>query len=295
MNSPYVFGQKLYDSYENVIGEFSRLQSVGFLQNPNDFAQYLLVAASLLMFTWKPGRRLRNVLLVWLPMAYLMWGVWATHSRGGLIGLSVVVFFLLEKRIGRISSLLVAGTLLRLLFLANGAGPRLTSLHDPSVAGRIDAWEGGIQMLTTSPLFGVGFKLFQSKYPALTAHNSFVLCFAELGILGYLFWLGLIVFSVTDLNRILRNENTPGCTPDAVRCAGAIRTALFSFLITAWFLSRTYTMTFYLLLGMAVAMRQLLLHRKTEPLIDLPRWALTFTCAAVSIVAVCATIWLKSL
>jgi putative inorganic carbon (HCO3(-)) transporter len=254
-----------------------------------------LVAASLLMFTWKPERWRRNALLVWLPMAYLLWGVWATHSRGGLIGISVVVFFVLEKRIGKISSLVAAGTLLGFLFLANGAGPRPVSLHDPSVAGRVDAWKAGIQMLTTSPVFGVGFKLFQSKYPDLTAHNSFVLCFAELGMLGYLFWLGLIVFSVTDLNRILRNENTPGWTSDAVRGAGAIRTALFSFLITAWFLSRTYTMTFYLLLGMAVAMRQLFLQRETEPRIDLPRWALTFACAAVSIVAVCATIWLKSL
>ena len=54
--SQYVFRQHIYNAQGYVVGEFPRLQSVGFLEDPNDFAQYLLIAASLLTLAWAPGR-----------------------------------------------------------------------------------------------------------------------------------------------------------------------------------------------------------------------------------------------
>jgi hypothetical protein len=103
----------------------------------------------------------------------------------------------------------------------------------------------------------VGFQLFGAHNPSLTAHNSLLLCLAELGIFGSLFWLGLIVFSIMDLNTIVGNDTALAQAPDLVGCANGVRIALFTFVGTAWFLSRTYVMTLYLLIGMAAAARQL--------------------------------------
>jgi O-antigen ligase len=257
--SQYVYRQHIYNTQGDVIGEFARLQSVGILQDPNAFAQYLLVAASLLTMAWAPGRWRRNLAFVMLPTGYLLYGVLVTHSRGGLIGLSIFVFFLLEKRFNRIISLVLAGSLLRVLFWAGAAGPRSisASLSDPSTAGRLDAWRSAIVMFRASPVFGVGFQMFRLHYPSLTAHNSLLLCLAELGILGGLVWLSLIVFSLWDLNRIGQNDSRLAQEPELLSIANGVRIALFTFLGTSFFLSSTYVMTLYVLIGMAAAARQL--------------------------------------
>ena len=271
LESQYVLQQHIYNAQGDVIGAFPRLQSVGFLQNPNDFAQYLLVAASLITVAWLPGRWWRNLAVVTLPMAYLLYGILVTHSRGGLIGLAILVFFLLEKKFGKIISFVLAGSLLRLLFWAGAAGPRSISISpsDPATAGRLDVWRTGIAMFRASPVFGVGFQLFGVHNPSLTAHNSLLLCLAELGIFGSLFWLGLIVFSIVDLNRIVGNDTVLAQAPDLVGCANGVRIALFTFVGTAWFLSRTYVMTLYLLIGMAAAARRLFdLNRRARGSID---------------------------
>jgi putative inorganic carbon (HCO3(-)) transporter len=272
LQSQYVYRQHIYNSQQDVIGEFPRLQSVGFLEDPNAFAQYLLVAVGLLTLAWGLGRwqlnlkgnLKRNLALVLLPSAYLLYGVLVTHSRGGLVGVAILVFFLLEKRVGKIISLVLAGGLLRCLFWMGAAGPRAISLADPATAGRIEIAQKSIEMSRSSPLFGVGFHMFgaHNLSSPLTAHNSLLLCLAELGIFGTLFWLGLIVFSILDLNRILRNDIPP--TKQAAGLAGtanAVRIALFTFFGTALFLSQTYAMTLFLLLGMAAAARQLFPHR----------------------------------
>jgi O-antigen ligase len=199
-----------------------------------------------------------------LLSAYLLYGVAVTHSRGGLVGLAILVFFLLERRAGKIISLVVAGGLLRCLFWMGAAGPRAISLADPATAGRIEVAQKSIEMSRSSPLFGVGFHMFgaHNSSSTLTAHNSLLLCLAELGIFGTLFWLGLIVFSILDLNRILRNDTTrTQQAPGLAGSANAVRIALFTFFGTALFLSQTYTMTLFLLLGMAAAARQLFLDK----------------------------------
>jgi hypothetical protein len=241
LNSQYVYRQHIYDSQGDAIGEFPRLQSVGILEDPNGFAQYLLVAVSLLTLAWTAGRFKRNIALVILPAAFLLYGVLVTHSRGGLIGLAVLVFFLLEKRFGKIISLAIAAGLLGILFWAGAPGPRPTSIspRDPATVGRVGVGQSGITMVRTSPLFGVGFNMFRVHNPSLTAHNALLLCLSELGIFGVLFWLGLIVLSIWDLHKI--------------DDANGIRIALFTFLATGLFLPSTYVMTFFLLLGMAAA------------------------------------------
>ena len=54
-DSQYVYRQNFYTAKGDVVDEFPRLQSVGFLEDANGFAQYLLVAASLLTLAWSPG------------------------------------------------------------------------------------------------------------------------------------------------------------------------------------------------------------------------------------------------
>lgn len=291
-SSQYVIQQLVTSAQGEVVSTFPRLRSVGIVQDPNDFSQFLLVCMSLLAMAWRPGRRLANLTLVILPGAYMLYGIYATRSRGAVIGLGMLVFLLLEKRLSRKMSIVLTAGILALLMLSDVAGGRAFSLSEGSAAGRVEEWGAGIGMLKASPLFGVGYDLFLNQQD-LTAHNSFVLCFAELGVVGYLLWLGLIVSTVTGLNGILRD--TAEQEPETVRCARVVRAALFVFLVTAWFLSRTYAVTLYVLFGMCTALIWLVQNgTEIQPEPAQPRWRLTAGLAVASILVVYAAVRLKN-
>jgi hypothetical protein len=135
-------------------------------------------------------------------------------------------------------------------------------------------------MLRSHPVFGVGAGGFTDYHP-LTAHNSFVLAIAELGVFGYFFWLAIVTFSVLMLYQLVRAKrpdalpvepvasNTAG---DAVpaqstqaeepnwdawqRVSRALMYSLVGTLVSAFFLSRTYAPNLYLLVGLIVAAHQ---------------------------------------
>ena len=59
---------------------------------------------------------------------------------------------------------------------------------------RVAAWVTGLGIFKAHPVFGIGIDNFSDyNETGNTAHNSYVLCLAELGMFGYFFWMGMIV------------------------------------------------------------------------------------------------------
>lgn len=228
-----------------------RIRSVGFLRDPNDFAQTLvMVLPWLFMFTPATGSLLKQTWRV-LPLASLIFlTLNHTHSRGGLLGLAAMLIFSLKTRLGNVKT----GALLALAFgafqfLGLGGGREISS-KEQSANERIEAWADGMLMLKQHPLFGVGYGNF-TEHHLRTAHNSYVLCFSELGLLGYFFWIGLIVMGMKSVNRVI------ACAPpgsDSQRLATLLRISMIGFLVCAWFLSRTYIPTLYILMALGVCL-----------------------------------------
>lgn len=277
-----------------------RIRGLGFLNDPNDFAQFLLVLMPFMWTAWRKQALLRNFCLVVVPTALVLWAVVLTQSRGALLGFGAILLFLLRSRFGNtkgvaLTLVLVAG------IMASGAWQRgELSVHEDSAAGRVEAWGNGISMWKSSPVWGVGFGRFgyrNEDQAGLTAHNSFVLCFAELGILGYLVWLSLITATLLDLNSILETRDTDDpADDDLIRLAIAIRLSLIAYLVTAWFLSRTYVVTLYVLLGIAVAVVQIA-DRETEASIRAtPSRAFAWSTGAAmaSVVLLYCTLWIRA-
>jgi len=274
---------------------YKRVCGLGVLHDPNDFAQFLLVGLTFLGLFWKKGNAVGSIILLGLPASILIYAMYLTFSRGVLFGMAVVAFVTVSRRIGALPSAMLACVLFGLMLVMNFGGGREISIHESSAAGRIVAWGAGIAQLKHFPVFGAGFGQF-TEYNDLTAHNSFVLCFAELGLFGYFFWLSLILVTVWGLEGLTK---IPVKTADDVRfarCATTIRAALYGFLATAWFLSRTYTETLYILLALAAV----LIHMRREAYpwlsISMRRWApVTIALQAVSVVVFYLTVRLRSL
>jgi hypothetical protein len=258
-----------------------RIRGLGAVNDPNDLAQYFVAVLPMIWLFWSKGRSLRNTMLVLVPTAFLLVGLALTRSRGGMIALIVVIAVGLKPKLSRSGSL-VATVLATILLL----GVNFTGGRDVSVeAGqeRIGAWSEGLEFLKSAPVFGIGFGEFGDRND-ITAHNSFLLCAAELGMVGYFFWMGLLVVSFSDLGRILRPslaateplvDESPG--PDWMHawvahpatsepadgdpllwnlepCARAVRLATIGFLAAGWFLSRSYVVILFIFLGLATAL-----------------------------------------
>jgi hypothetical protein len=225
-----------------------RIKALGFLADPNDFAQCLVCLMPLLWLAWRERRPFRNAVLVLVPAALATWGVLLTRSRGGLIALGGVLAAALILRLGprwRRPAALAAVAL---------AVPGFVALFgyaqsDSSAASRIEAWSAGLVMLRSSPIWGIGYDYFADTYDGRVAHNSFVQCFAETGLVGYFIWLALIVVTFARLSALERDAQYPAAT----RWARALLVSLIGFLVAALFLSRTTSPMLFLLVSLPAA------------------------------------------
>ncbi|MGD0870442.1 MAG: O-antigen ligase family protein [Bryobacteraceae bacterium] len=271
-----------------------RVNGYGILNDANDFAQFLLIGLAFLGVSWRKGDPIRNFILVLLPGSILIYTIYLTGSRGAIFGLAAIAFVVISRRMSMVQSAVLAGLVVVTLVLGKFGRGADISLHESSAAGRVMAWGSGISQLRSDPLFGVGFGQF-IEYSDMTAHNSFVLCFAETGFFGYFFWLALLVTSALGLEGLNKLPvNTPE-DADFARCVTAVRAALYTFLATAWFLSRTYHETLYIILALATVL--ICLRREEFPATDLPlvRWApLTFVVQVASVLAIYAIIRLRA-
>lgn len=244
-----------------------RIRSVGFLSDPNDFAQSIIVVAPwLLMLGYSHKRAGQRILMVLPLLVCAGYTLMLTHSRGGILGTAAAGLFVVKMYVSpaNFARLLLAGGLAAALSMGGLGGDRAMSSKEQSASERIDAWNDGLMMLKGNPLLGVGYGNF-TEHHHRTAHNSFVLCFAETGLAGYSLWLGMIIIAIKSLNRVIACSE-PGSVSS--HYAGLLRASIVGFLVCAWFLSRTFVPTLYLLLAMAVCL--LYTTRKAYPLTPHP-------------------------
>jgi putative inorganic carbon (HCO3(-)) transporter len=261
----------------------SRIQALGFMNDPNDLAMALVVGLGLLGGLWTPRRPLPNLLLAAAAGAFV-YGIYLTRSRGGMVALVVVLWRIAASRVGRIAALFV------LVALAAGAtaldfgGRALSTELDASASERLVAWVEGFEMLKSQPMLGVGYGQFLDHH-TLTAHNSLVLCFAETGLVGCFFWVGLFVVTGLELRAL---KNLPGDEPfDGVvrRWAEGLQLSLIGFGAAAFLLSRTFVPTLYLIIGLSAALAAIARNaNRSVPLPRLPELGmLVLACELISI------------
>lgn len=238
---------------ETKASDLVRVRGLGQVSDPNDLALVLVATLPFLGLAWKERRAFRNIVVVGVPGALIVYGVYLTRSRGGMLGVLAVLFATLVQRVSRTKALLATAAMAAVLVAANFTGGRAISTSDDSAEGRVEAWSEGLDMLRSNPVLGVGFRNF-TEHNSLTAHNSFVLCFAELGVVGYFFWMGLLVVAILQIQEVRRSVEH-GFEADRLRQHAQLLNVAFSgVLVTAFFLSRTYNPVLYLFVGLALAL-----------------------------------------
>ena len=251
--------------WTGIVPKEGRPYYVGIFSDPNDLGELFVIAVGFALYLLSTGRRGLERLFLWCSVGWVCYGTILTNSRGALLATLTVVALEGWRRFGKVA--VTVGAVLAVPALL--AVTRLSQLSagEESANGRLEAWYEGIQLLRSSPVFGVGFGNF-TNYNELTAHNSIILPMAELGIPGLTIWLGIIWYCIRMLwwvgygphakmekSQPLKDRKGLSDEP-VVREILAGRGLLMTFIgygVGAFFLSQSYSAPLFLFCGFMVA------------------------------------------
>jgi putative inorganic carbon (HCO3(-)) transporter len=241
-------------------GGARRIRYLGPLSDPNDLGMFLVMSLPLLFYF---KERIPSILrfTAWCGIGLVLYGVYLTNSRGTLLATVSLVALWFWRKYGTTKFFVIGLGSSPILLIASSSFREISS-EDESSQGRLDAWYQGIDMLKSNPLFGVGQGAF-TDYHELTAHNSFVLAFAELGVIGCFIWVALLMVTLISLTNINKQNYLPegyACTrlqqhvmQEEAKTAITLIYSILAFMVSGFFLSRTYIPILYLYLGLSAA------------------------------------------
>lgn len=168
--------------------DLRRIRGLGFVHDPNDLAQ-VLVSLIPMVFLWRARSWFVTVMLCLPPVALLVTGMYFTHSRGGALALMATLVVALRRKLGTVPAAVLAGSLFAASLAIGWSGGRDVSME--AGGDRLDAWSTGLDFIKQHPLTGVGAGRF-ADFNSITAHNSIVVCAAEIGLPGFVCWVFMV-------------------------------------------------------------------------------------------------------
>lgn len=247
--------------------EGTRASWIGVFANPNFLAFNLVVATPLaLALRDSTPRRQTARRLLWLgAVGVFAVAILLTGSRGGTLGMAAVLMLWFARGLarGRIALGAVAAVAIAIYMAPNSPWNRaetrttLSGEVDASAKGRIDAWRTAERIVERMPFTGVGAGAFVPAYErfapgdaesARTAHNSFLMIAAELGLPALVLFCFVLIYSFVALGRLAKRTDGP-----AGVIARGIQTAMFGFTVCSLTGSYVFSWPLYFILGLAAA------------------------------------------
>jgi hypothetical protein len=228
-----------------------RLRSTGIYNDPNDLGLILVVGVLLTLYGLFDREAGAARFGLAAPLGLFLYALVLTKSRGQFLALMAGVAVLFQARYGWRKTLLLGGTVLPVLaVLFAGRQTSLSTSHGTSQE-RIRLWSQGLDLLRGSPLFGIGAGEYAER-AGLVAHNSFLHCFTELGLLGGPLFLGAFFCAGRGLWGLNARRRRLGSLR-LQRLCPCLTATVFAYAVGLLSLSRPYSAPTYAVLGLAVA------------------------------------------
>jgi putative inorganic carbon (HCO3(-)) transporter len=267
----------------------------GIFGNPNDLALNMVAVLPLAASLALRDSALVKKLAASACAVFMIGAVVASGSRSGTVGLAAVTLFMGVHLLRRRPGMAMAAALaLVLAFLPASYLYRMSSITDESrdETGSREArqilFRESYAAFLEHPVTGVGAGQFKNYNPQgrqeawQETHNVVLQVAAELGIVGvtiFLFLVARAALAGTQVRRLLRRAGHAGprsaranappadgaLTPDEIAWmraqTAALTAALVGWFVCAMFASVAYNWTFYYLLALAIAPREILAAR----------------------------------
>lgn len=260
--------------------EYIRLQKYGVVRpsamfgDSNLFAISLLIVLSFAYYRILGEKSIRNRFLAIGSFGILFTSLILTLSRGGMIGFmgGFVTAVLKIKKKGWIAIILILGIIVTGLIMPKEFWHRVDiakqeielqdKTADLSTERRIMLVKAGWRMFVSKPVFGVGPGNFYWKSREFAdiiagmSHNVYIGVLAELGIVGFLLFIGLIHLTLRDLRFVIKKAKQIQ-KPELLNFANSIQVGFIGFLISAIFLHAEYEKFFWLAIFLTICLKKL--------------------------------------
>ena len=248
----------------------------------NYFAQQLLaVLPFAIYFAFSEKKPLHQIESIGYVLIIGLIGL-RTGSRGGLLGLAVVILlmFLHKPMIKKYLFLILIG-----VFLVGKVSDKVieryqtikTYQEEVTYQTRAAAWRVGTHMFRDNPLTGVGAGEFTYSVPEyafkhgldrvtyeLNAHSMFVQIAAETGIFGLLLFLMVILATLRTVWELRKMSTRSGKQIAAARMGMAISIGFIGYVVCGFFVNVAYNSTLYILIALIVAARNIAKQQESQ-------------------------------
>lgn len=252
----YFTGKGLSEQMGNTGSDFLRAQATGIFSDPNDVASTIAAGLGLTLSRLPGAGKLMRGFYIALG-AVMVWAIFLTNSRGGMLALMAVLFgfFFISLKNKKVA--IVLGVIASLAALTAGSG-HMTNFDssEASANSRFHYWHTAFDLLVQHPLLGVGYDGFIPANNGMTAHNSFALCYGETGLIGFFFWMGALYYCFRRPPRATTEpgagkESAHGTDTESRDLLGA-RLGLAGYLVASFWLSHTYEPVMYVLMPLPI-------------------------------------------
>ncbi len=273
-----------------------RLDTIGGVDfgEANGFAAFMSISVVLLAFQMIRFPWIKQLPFV-IAIAFMLNTIVLTESRAVFIGLFFAVPYVLFKAPTRKLKKTVLYTILgiTLFFMLADTSffNRMQTIGDHVVStqaniidmekkvDRFDYWKTSIEIFKDYPL-GIGVKnfekivqLYDPRNPGMDAHNTYVQCYSEIGILGIILFIVIIVETMMQIRRIRVSIKGKLCEDEVSFHLVTIGTMLVIY-FTGYMMthSNLYTEMLWILLAMPICLEnatQKLLESENETILNL--------------------------
>lgn len=273
------FGQA---AVQNIIGKQDDYRLAGPVGDPNFYSQFMVVIVPLALDrVWTETRPLLRLLAGW-SLGVTVLTIVFTFSRGALIALIVVMVLMMVRRPPNLGAIVITialaiplmqfvpdsylDRLTTLLDLVPGLGSDDAAVTEVSYRGRTSEMLIGLYMFRDNPFIGVGFENYPTHYqkysrqlgmdPRLEdrhAHSLYIQILAEHGLMGAFSFGGILLVAMYYIYKAERKFKELGYDEEE-GIAAAFFVAMVGYLIAAVFLHMAYPRYFWLLIGIAYSL-----------------------------------------
>lgn len=261
-------------------GSLSGRFAYGTMYDPNDLAAFLIALFPINFYFLTTGRFFARKLFAVTSIGISVAVILMTGSRGGLLGLVVVLLLLFVTRLGQLkrsTKIVLFATLVAVLAVNYDKinierYQTIFNIEDDynvsGEEGRLSIWGKGLELSVRHPLTGVGADCFAmalgyyreklgEKPIWQTAHNSYILFLAEIGVAGFFLYMSLVFSSLKIFLRYSREYTLPDKFLPLSNMSKSFVLSFAGYLICAFFLSHAYSGIFTLFFALSVVLQNL--------------------------------------
>ncbi len=193
------------------IAGFTFLRATGLFRHPAYLGEVCALGALMpLVQIFRPGQSFRRIVILLFVVAVMLGGMICSFSRASWLAFLVVAVIALPllKPRWAVRYIVTASILGGLFVLAGGLNASIDYMLEAktsSVDYRVEIMRLGLDAFSRSPLLGTGLEAFV-RYPGniekFHVHNTFIMAFTELGVIGGVLILLIYIHAI---NRSIRN------------------------------------------------------------------------------------------